>query len=81
MIVGDYIEKYWVTIYAGLFFSNSNHLHEDEACLIQYLQGKGKLSANFQSTVQASSSCRLITQSIKTTLNEKIRNGVTNDAE
>lgn len=76
---------YSVVICAALCSVNANELQDGEACLVQYLQRKDKLSADFQSDVPASSQCRLMTpltiQIIRSTINDLIRKEIPNAAD
>lgn len=50
-----------VVVGAALCYVQLNNQQEEEACLVQYLQAKEKLSTDFLSDLPASSQCRLIT--------------------
>lgn len=70
---------------AALCSVESNNLQEGEACLVQYLQAKEKLSKNFETDLPASSQCRLVTpftmQIIRITADELIKKDAPNAAD
>ncbi len=74
-----------VAIYAALSSVEANNVQEGEACLVQYLQNKEKLSSEFRSAVPPTSRCRLIIpltlRVLKSSIESEIKTKVPNAAD
>lgn len=74
-----------VVFYAALCSAEESPFRTGEACFVQYLKAKGKLNADFPTSVLPSSQCRLIVpltvQMLKSNINDQIRRDTSNESD